>query len=173
MSLSRVPIAPHRVSRLGAARLGAARASRGLETGDSDVVVHVVVSSARARVAAAARDGIDGRGDRDGDDVDDDDERRRARARGERNADNAFVARLVEKSANARETRAKERLDRYNEKNFGEYLKWEAGGRRLEIRARSRRTTRRSRRIWSRWVGEEPNRTKQKMNVRTCTLRES
>ena len=41
--------------------------------------------------------------------------------------DNAFVARLVEKSANARETRAKERLDRYNEKNFGDYLKWEAG----------------------------------------------
>ena len=45
--------------------------------------------------------------------------------------DNAFVARLVEKSANARETRAKERLDRYNEKNFGDYLKWEAGGKAL------------------------------------------
>lgn len=45
--------------------------------------------------------------------------------------DNAFVARLVEKSANARETRAKERLDRYNEKNFGDYLKWESGGKAL------------------------------------------
>ena len=77
--------APRLASRRGSSRRRA-RVSRRLETGDSDVVVHVVVSSARARVAAAARDGIDGRGDRDGDDVDDDDERRRARARGERNA---------------------------------------------------------------------------------------
>ena len=45
--------------------------------------------------------------------------------------DNAFVQRLLEQSDAKREARAKERLDRYNEKNFGDYLAWEAGGKAL------------------------------------------
>ena len=45
--------------------------------------------------------------------------------------ENAFVQRLLEQSDAKREARAKERLDRYNEKNFGDYLAWEAGGKAL------------------------------------------
>lgn len=131
MSLSRVPIAPHRVSRLGASRRGASRATR---AGSRRAIQTSSTSSSRARARASRppRETVSTvvaivmatMSTTTTSDV--------ARAlEANETPDNAFVARLVEKSANARETRAKERLDRYNEKNFGEYLKWEAGGKAL------------------------------------------
>ena len=132
MSLSRVPIAPHRVSRLGAARLGAARVSREGSRRAIRTSSSTSSSRARARASRPPRETVSTvvaivmatMSTTTTSDV--------ARAlEANETPDNAFVARLVEKSANARETRAKERLDRYNEKNFGEYLKWEAGGKAL------------------------------------------
>lgn len=45
--------------------------------------------------------------------------------------DSAFVSGLLAKSEAKRDERAKERLDAYNKKNFGDYLAWQQGDKAL------------------------------------------
>ncbi|OUS49228.1 hypothetical protein BE221DRAFT_65237 [Ostreococcus tauri] len=45
--------------------------------------------------------------------------------------ESAFVSGLLAKSEAKRDERAKERLDAYNKKNFGDYLAWQQGDKAL------------------------------------------